>query len=89
MRADDASAATCSSCQTRRSSAIPKSPRETNRKKPTSGRRAKLADHAERVEALLAATPDLTIAELRTRLAAAGLAVSPAAISRFLEGLRG
>jgi len=49
------------------------------------GRRAKLADHAERVEALLAAPPDLTIAELRTRLAAAGIAVSPAAISRFLK----
>jgi transposase len=49
------------------------------------GRRAKLADHAERVEALLAATPDLTIAELRTRLAADGIAVSPAAISRFLK----
>ena len=49
------------------------------------GRRAKLADHAERVEALLAATPDLTIAELRSRLAADGIAVSPAAISRFLK----
>ena len=49
------------------------------------GRRAKLADHAELVHALLAATPDLTIAELRTRLAADGIAVSPAAISRFLK----
>jgi len=49
------------------------------------GRRAKLADHAARVEALLAATPDLTLAELRTRLAADGIAVSPAAISRFLK----
>jgi len=49
------------------------------------GRRAKLADHAERVEALLVATPDLTIAELRTRLAADGIAVSPSAISRFLK----
>ena len=49
------------------------------------GRRAKLADHAERVHALLAATPDSTIAELNTRLAAAGIAVSPSAISRFLK----
>jgi transposase len=49
------------------------------------GRRAKLADHAELVHALLAATPDSTIAELKTRLAADGIAVSPAAISRFLK----
>jgi transposase len=49
------------------------------------GRRAKLADHAERVDALLTATPDSTIAELKTRLAAAGIAVSPSAISRFLK----
>jgi transposase len=49
------------------------------------GRRAKLADHAELVHALLAATPDSTIAELKTRLAAAGIAVSPSAISRFLN----
>ena len=33
---------------------------------------------------LLAATPDLTIAELKIRLAADGIAVSPSAISRFL-----
>jgi transposase len=49
------------------------------------GRRAKLADHAERVQALLAAAPDSTIAELRSRLAADGIAVSPSAISRFLK----
>jgi transposase len=49
------------------------------------GRRAHLAEHAERVHALLAATPDLTIAELKTRLAADGIAVSPSAISRFLK----
>jgi transposase len=48
------------------------------------GRRAKLADHAQRVHALLAATPDITIAELKTRLAAEGIEVSPSAISRFL-----
>ena len=41
--------------------------------------------HAERVHALLAATPDLTIAELQSRLAAEGIAVSPSAISRFLK----
>ena len=49
------------------------------------GRRAKLADHAERVHALLAAAPDSTLAELQDRLAAEGIAVSPAAISRFLK----
>jgi transposase len=49
------------------------------------GRRAKLADHAERVDALLAATPDSTIADLKPRLAAEGIAVSPSAISRFLK----
>ena len=54
---------------------------------PGGGRRAKLADHAERVDALLAATPDLTIAELKTRLAADGIEVSPSAISRFLAAL--
>jgi transposase len=49
------------------------------------GRRAKLADHAELVHALLTATPDITIVELKTRLAAEGIAVSPSAISRFLK----
>jgi len=48
------------------------------------GKRSKLAAHAERVHALLAAAPDLTIAELQARLAAAGITVSPSAISRFL-----
>jgi transposase len=48
------------------------------------GKRSKLAAHAERVHALLAAEPDLTLAELRDRLAADGLEVSPSAISRFL-----
>ena len=47
-------------------------------------KRAKLADHAARVEALLAAEPDLTLAELQTRLAAEDIQVSPSAISRFL-----
>jgi transposase len=48
-----------------------------------------LAGHAERVHAVLRGEPDLTIAELRSRLAAEAIHVSPAAISRFLtaEGL--
>jgi transposase len=47
-------------------------------------KRAKLAAHAERVQALLAAEPDLTIGELRGRLAAAGITVSRSALGRFL-----
>jgi transposase len=47
-------------------------------------KRSTLADHAERVHALVAAEPDLTIAELRSRLAAEAIYASPAAISRFL-----
>jgi len=43
-----------------------------------------LAAHTERVHALLAAEPDLTIAELRSRLATDGIAVSRAAVGRFL-----
>jgi transposase len=52
-------------------------------------KRSALAVHAGRVHALVAAKPDLTIAELRSRLAAEAIHVSPAAISRFLaaEGL--
>jgi len=52
-------------------------------------KRSTLAVHAERVRALLAAEPDLTIAELRSRLASEAVHASPAAISRFLaaEGL--
>jgi transposase len=49
------------------------------------GRQAKLADHAERVQALLATAPDSTLAELQARLAAAAIDVSPSAISRFLR----
>ena len=48
------------------------------------GKRSTLSAHAERVQALLAAAPDLTIAELRSRLAAAGIAVSRSALGRFL-----
>jgi transposase len=47
-------------------------------------KRSTLAVHTERVQALLAAEPDLTIAELRSRLAAAGIAVSRSALGRFL-----
>ena len=47
-------------------------------------KRATLAAHAERVQALLAAEPDLTIAELRDRLAAAGITTSRSALGRFL-----
>jgi hypothetical protein len=49
------------------------------------GRRAKLADHAELVHALLAAAPDITLAELRSRLVDENIEVSPSAISRFLK----
>jgi transposase len=48
------------------------------------GRRSPLAAHAERVQALVAAAPDLTIAELRRRLAAEGIASSRAAVGRWL-----
>lgn len=47
-------------------------------------KRPALAVHVERVRALVAAEPDLTIAELRARLAADGIHASPAGISRFL-----
>ena len=51
--------------------------------------RSTLAVHAERVRQLLTAEPDLTIAELRNRLASDAIHASPAAIGRFLsaEGL--
>ena len=48
-------------------------------------KRSALADHAGRVQELLMVEPDLTIAELRSRLASAGIHASPAAISRFLS----
>jgi transposase len=47
-------------------------------------KRPALAAHAGHVRDLLVAEPDLTIAELRARLAAKGIDTSPAAISRFL-----
>ena len=47
-------------------------------------KRAVLAAHAERVRALVAAAPDLTIAELRSRLADEGIATSRSGLGRFL-----
>jgi transposase len=47
-------------------------------------KRSTLAPHAERVHALLAAEPELTIAELCGRLAAAGTGAGRSARGRFL-----
>jgi hypothetical protein len=47
-------------------------------------KRSTLAAHGARVRALVAAQPDLTIAELQSRLAAAGIAVSRSSVGRFL-----
>jgi len=47
-------------------------------------KRSALAAHAERVRALVAAEPDLTIAELRQRLATEDIAVSRSGLGRFL-----
>jgi transposase len=47
-------------------------------------KRSTLAAHGERLRALLAAEPDLTIAELRHRLANEGIATSRSGIGRFL-----
>ena len=47
-------------------------------------KRSVLAAHGARVRALLAAEPDLTIAELRQRLAADGIGVSRSGLGRFL-----
>ena len=43
-----------------------------------------LAAHGERLRALVAAEPDLTIAELRHRLADEGIATSRSGVGRFL-----
>jgi transposase len=45
---------------------------------------AALAAHAARVRDMIATEPDLTIAELRTRLAAENIGASRSAIGRFL-----
>jgi transposase len=46
-----------------------------------------LAAHAERVQALVRAQPDLTIDELHAQLRAAGIAVGRSAVGRFLQSL--
>jgi len=51
-------------------------------------KRSTLAAHAGRVRALVAAEPDLTITELRSRLAAEGIAASRSGIGRFLAAAR-
>jgi transposase len=47
-------------------------------------KRSTLAAHAARVRALVAAEPDLTRAELQSRLAAEGIVVSRSSVGRFL-----
>ena len=47
-------------------------------------KRSPLEAHAERVRALLAAEPDLTIEELRIHLAGGGVQTSRSALGRFL-----
>jgi transposase len=47
-------------------------------------KRSLLEAHAERVRALLAVEPDLTIEELRIRLAGGGIQTSRSALGRFL-----
>jgi transposase len=50
-------------------------------------RKPLLAAHADRVRELLAEKPDMSLAELKKRLAAAGIRVGRTAISRFLRQL--
>lgn len=50
-------------------------------------RKPVLADHADRVSRLVAEKPDLTIAELQHRLAAADIKAGASAIARFLVRL--
>ena len=50
-------------------------------------RTSPLAPHARTVRALLAAEPDLTLVELRERLATQGVATSRSALGRFLQAL--
>lgn len=47
-------------------------------------KRSPLEGHAERIVALVAEMPDLTIEELRLRLAAGGIQTSRSALGRFL-----
>lgn len=50
-------------------------------------RKPLLAGHADRIRELLAEKPDMSLAELKKRLAAAGIRVGRTAISRFLRQL--
>lgn len=50
-------------------------------------KRAALAPHAGRVRARVTDQPDLTLAELRSRLAAEGIAASRSGTGRFLAAL--
>jgi len=55
---------------------------------PMGGRKPfALAAHADRVRALLAAQPDITLDELRAQLTGEGISVSRSAIGRFLQAL--
>jgi putative transposase len=45
----------------------------------------KLAEHAEKVKALIKAEPDQTVAELQAKLEAAKIKASASAINRFLK----
>lgn len=45
----------------------------------------KLAEHADKVKALVKAEPDQTLAELKAKLEAASIKVSASAIDRFLK----
>lgn len=47
-----------------------------------------LAEHEDKVRALLAAQPDLTITELWNRLTAQGIEVGRSAVDRFLRHLK-
>ena len=51
------------------------------------GKTSPLLVHADRVRALVAANPDMTIAQMRGELAGAGVGTSRSAIGRFLLSL--
>lgn len=56
--------------------------------RPVGGQRPfRLADHAELVRELVTAEPDITLEELRRRLAAQGVQVGRSSIDRFLTRL--
>ena len=56
--------------------------------RPLGGRRShRLAGHAELVGRLVAAEPDITLEELRRRLAAEGVAIGRSSVDRYLTAL--